>query len=74
MIEYNLEPEYESCLDEIDKIKKKNENIKIVLKDYGRYLDFQRTIKKNGINLLIIEKVLKRERKNQQDIYMIREM
>lgn len=27
MIEYNLEPEYESCLDEIDKIKKKNENI-----------------------------------------------
>ncbi len=28
MIEYNLEPEYESCLDEIDKIKKKNENIK----------------------------------------------
>ena len=27
MIEYNLEPEYESCLDEIDKIKKRNENI-----------------------------------------------
>ena len=28
MIEYNLEPAYESCLDEIDKIKKRNENIK----------------------------------------------
>ena len=28
IIEYNLEPAYESCLDEIDKIKKRNENIK----------------------------------------------
>lgn len=27
MVEYNLEPEYESCLDEIDKIKKKNNDI-----------------------------------------------
>ena len=27
MKEYNLEPEYESCLDEIDKIKKRNSNI-----------------------------------------------
>ena len=27
MIEYNWEPEYESCLEAIDKIKKKNENI-----------------------------------------------
>lgn len=27
MIEYNLEPKYESCLDEIDRIKKRNENL-----------------------------------------------
>lgn len=27
MIEYNLEPEYESCLDEIDRIKKRNNNL-----------------------------------------------
>lgn len=27
MKEYNLEPKYESCLDEIDKIKKKNKNL-----------------------------------------------
>ena len=26
MIEYNLEPEYENCLDEINRIKKRNEN------------------------------------------------
>ena len=28
MEEYNLEPKYESCLDEIDRIKKRNNNLK----------------------------------------------
>ena len=42
--------------------------------DYGKYMDFQKIIKKNGINLLIIEKVLRKELKNQQDIYMIQEI
>ena len=41
---------------------------------YGKYMDFQKIIKKSGINLSITEKVLKKELKNQRDIYIIQEM
>lgn len=48
MKEYNLEPKYESCLDEIDKIKKKNKNLEwddiksliYIYKDSWEYLGF----------------------------------